>query len=71
VAGQVVPQQVSIAAALRLLRGKEMLVAATALRQALTRLVVVAAQARRVLMVLEVKTARAVTVQLRQLAVLP
>jgi hypothetical protein len=71
VAGQAALQQVSIAAALRLLRGKEMLAAATALLQALTHLLVVAAQARRGLMVLEAKMARAAMVRLRQLVVLP
>jgi hypothetical protein len=71
VAGQAALQQVYITAALRPPPGKEMLVAATALRQALSRLLVVAAQARWGLMVLEAKMERAVTVQLRQLAVLP
>ena len=60
-----------ILVALHLLRDKEMQAAATALLQALTHLLVVAAQGRRVLMVLEAKMERAVTARLRQLAVLP
>jgi len=53
------------------LQAKATTAAATALRQALTRLLVVAAQARWVLMVQEAKMARAAMVRLRQLVVLP